>query len=49
MKPEDESGAETAEPGRPDPPLFPRPSGHTRWLMVAAILVAAALAVWRCG
>jgi hypothetical protein len=49
MNPDDEAGAETGEPESPQHPLLARPSGRARWLTVAAFLVAAAFAVWRCG
>jgi len=49
MTPEEEEVRKPPQPAGRDTPLFPPPSRRTRWLILAAAAVAAALAFWRCG
>jgi hypothetical protein len=49
MPAEDETGAAPAADEQSAQPRNPARRSRSRWLMIAALLVAAMFSVWRCG
>jgi len=49
MQSDDEPATQPRENGDAKSPLLPAPSTRHRWVIGAALLIAAALSIWRCG
>jgi len=49
MQTDDESAPQSPESNDADRALLPPASARHRWIFVAAMLIAAALCIWRCG